>query len=236
MLWCAVTVLPLLGGPALALPSPDPRAAVEWARQRDAATIAVAVLRGAAQLTAWYLLLVTIAGVAARLTRNHTLMVIARAVTPPSLRELLRSWLGAGVMTAVLVTGAAGGVRGTTAATAAAAGVALASEQEPAALPPPPPPLEPATPRDAPPPARATARCAPAIWTVGPGQHFWSIADDHLTDRLGRPPSDVEVARYWRRLVAANRDRLVDPANPDLLHVGQQLRLPRVSAARRPGS
>jgi nucleoid-associated protein YgaU len=39
-------------------------------------------------------------------------------------------------------------------------------------------------------------------------------------------PPEREVARYWRRLVEANRDRLVDPGNPDLLRPGQTLTLP----------
>jgi nucleoid-associated protein YgaU len=34
------------------------------------------------------------------------------------------------------------------------------------------------------------------------------------------------VGRYWRRLIDANRDRLVDPGNPDLLLPGQELVLP----------
>jgi hypothetical protein len=34
------------------------------------------------------------------------------------------------------------------------------------------------------------------------------------------------VAPYWQRLVDANRAELADPTNPDLLFVGQTLRLP----------
>jgi hypothetical protein len=34
------------------------------------------------------------------------------------------------------------------------------------------------------------------------------------------------VGRYWRRLIDTNRDRLVDPGNPDLLVPGQELVLP----------
>jgi nucleoid-associated protein YgaU len=34
------------------------------------------------------------------------------------------------------------------------------------------------------------------------------------------------VAPYWTGLVEANRDVLVDPANPDLIHPGQTFRLP----------
>jgi nucleoid-associated protein YgaU len=36
------------------------------------------------------------------------------------------------------------------------------------------------------------------------------------------------VARYWRSLVDANRDRLVVAGDPDLIFPGQQLVLPPV--------
>jgi nucleoid-associated protein YgaU len=63
-------------------------------------------------------------------------------------------------------------------------------------------------------------------WTVQPGDHFWSIAERLLTRAWGRPPSDAETDPYWRQLVEANRDRLADRANPDLLFVGQVLGIP----------
>jgi nucleoid-associated protein YgaU len=50
------------------------------------------------------------------------------------------------------------------------------------------------------------------------GDSFWSIAVEEAGER--------ELVRYWRALIEANRDRLVDPSNPDLLHPGQVLRLP----------
>jgi nucleoid-associated protein YgaU len=61
---------------------------------------------------------------------------------------------------------------------------------------------------------------------VGPGDSFWSIAEDVLASPAASPPGEREVGRYWRRLVDANRDRLVDPGNPDLLLPGQELVLP----------
>jgi nucleoid-associated protein YgaU len=76
---------------------------------------------------------------------------------------------------------------------------------------------------------------APATWTVQTGDHFWSIAQRHLATVLGEAPSQERVDRYWRRLVDANRDRLRDPANIDLIYPGQVLRLPPVGhhSARR---
>lgn len=58
------------------------------------------------------------------------------------------------------------------------------------------------------------------------GESFWTIAHEVLTDRLDRRPSDAETAAHWERLVAANRDRLVDRDNPDLIFPGQVLSMP----------
>src|SRR5690606_31294161 len=66
----------------------------------------------------------------------------------------------------------------------------------------------------------------PAIWMVEAGDSFWSIAAEVVTPPSGEPATDRVVRRYWWALVAANRDRLVDPANPDVLRPGQRLVLP----------
>ena len=63
-------------------------------------------------------------------------------------------------------------------------------------------------------------------YTVAVGDSFWSIAEDQVTIRLGRTPTDAEVLEPWLALIDANRDRLLDPGDPDLLHPGQVLRLP----------
>lgn len=81
-------------------------------------------------------------------------------------------------------------------------------------------------------------------WTVRAGQSFWSIAESvvcsQTVPRSGpaaaggagttvpgrRPPDPVVVARYWAELVAANLDRLPVPGDPDILYVGDRLRLP----------
>lgn len=68
---------------------------------------------------------------------------------------------------------------------------------------------------------------APAgTWTVEQGDHLWSIASRALGDRLEREPSSDEVLPYWQDLIEANRDRLVDPSNPDLILAGQVFVLP----------
>jgi nucleoid-associated protein YgaU len=74
------------------------------------------------------------------------------------------------------------------------------------------PPLAPAPPDQTPVPALAADEVV-----VRPGDSFWSIAEDE---------AEGDVASYWRALIDANRDRLVDPGNPDLLYPEQVLRLP----------
>ncbi len=61
---------------------------------------------------------------------------------------------------------------------------------------------------------------------VGPGDSFWRLAERHQAQRLGRSPTDTEVAACWTQLVALNRHRLVVPGNPDLLFPGQIVHLP----------
>ena len=81
----------------------------------------------------------------------------------------------------------------------------------PATPPAPPAPVVPAAPtRVSPPP--------PSEVVVVPGDSFWSIAVDEADGR--------DVTTYWQALIEANRDRLVDRSNPDLLYPDQVLRLP----------
>ncbi len=72
----------------------------------------------------------------------------------------------------------------------------------------------------------APGRTAEAMWTVTRGESFWSISQAYLATSTGREPTVEETASYWTRLVTANRSRLVDPSNPDLIFSGQVLVLP----------
>jgi nucleoid-associated protein YgaU/DNA-binding SARP family transcriptional activator len=62
------------------------------------------------------------------------------------------------------------------------------------------------------------------------GDHLWAIAERTLTSAWGRPPSQAEVTGYWRDVIDANADRLVQLGNPDLIHTGQAINLPDVPA------
>jgi len=61
--------------------------------------------------------------------------------------------------------------------------------------------------------------------TVVAGDHLWGIAERTVAQRLGRAPTDAEVAPYWHQLIDANRDRLAT-GDPDLIFAGQVFRLP----------
>jgi hypothetical protein len=80
-----------------------------------------------------------------------------------------------------------------------------------------------ARPGDAAPP---TATGSPGQHIAAPGDHLWGIAEQELARRLGRPPTDDEVAPYWRAVIDANRDRLAVPGDPDLILPGQVIVLP----------
>lgn len=70
---------------------------------------------------------------------------------------------------------------------------------------------------------------SPRTWTLAPGQHLWLVAREVVTGASTTPPSDRQIDAYWRRLIAANRHRLVAPDNPDLVYPGQVLDLPDLS-------
>jgi hypothetical protein len=63
-------------------------------------------------------------------------------------------------------------------------------------------------------------------WTVQRGQHLWGIAVEVARERGDSSPDARAVADYWVELIEANRSRLVDPSNPDLIHPGLVLTLP----------
>jgi hypothetical protein len=73
----------------------------------------------------------------------------------------------------------------------------------------------------------ATAPASPTR-IVRSGESFWSIAEDEVLSRVDEA-TDADVASYWIRLIDANRSRLPDPANPDLLWTSTELVLPTVT-------
>jgi hypothetical protein len=119
----------------------------------------------------------------------------------------------------------------------AACGVAALSTTTPAALATPPDGPEPPSSADVrqlldglPLPDRADGaapapRASNAVVRAEPGDSLWSIA----ADALGARASEEELAAYWHRVVTLNTDTSTagpDLVQPDLIHPGQQVRLP----------
>lgn len=92
--------------------------------------------------------------------------------------------------------------------------------------PPPPPQQTTGTPPPPPPPPAPQPNWwdPGQVWTVDPGNSLWFIAKRVLEARLGRPPSNGEIAGYWPQIYAANRG--VIGGNPNLIHPGQNFVLP----------
>ena len=234
--WCAllavvIAVLAAAGRGPLALPAPG-ESWSSWLNSRDAITLTFVAVRVGALVLAWYLLLIGVVGGVAAAARSARLLRLADWLTVPAVRSLVRSLLGVTFATATLVAAAPRASSPIADPPAAAVAATITTPRHDTAAgvspTPPPPPAAPVIVRSKPPQDQRDT----ASWTVAPGDHFWSIAQRHLHTALGDQPSEEEVARYWRRLVDANRDRLADPGNIDLIYPGQVLRLPPVD--RRP--
>ena len=193
-----------------------------WAEAAGTATASLAVVRVLALVLAWYLLATTLAQVATRLAGWVSAVTVVDAVTAPALRRLVTGALAAGVALTSPAVVNLGGPPVAVAASEAAPedGTATMRRVDPQPAP--------VADRPAAPPVTApdAAPPTPRSWTVRPGDHLWGIAEAALTAAWGRPPAGTEAAPYWEQVVAANRDRLVRPDDPDLLFTGQAVLLP----------
>ena len=204
----------LLTGPLQAPALLDPGSWPTWASARTAVEAAVAVLGAAVVAAAWYLLGATTLQVAARVVGNVRLLRVADLVTLPVIRRSVQVTLGVGLAGSVALTGSP-------ALAASSGSPAAASAPEETGDPPVMRRLPDAL--TAPVAAPPVPAVTPDEWVVAPGEHLWSVASRVLESAWASQPGDSAVAPYWRELVAANADRLADPANPDLVYPGQRL-------------
>jgi nucleoid-associated protein YgaU len=215
---CAVAaVLVVAGRGALAGPDlTDPSSWSGWAGGREPVDAAVAVLRSGLLVVTLYLLAVTVLALVARAVALPRLVAGLDVAGGPLVRRVLTGAAGAGLAFSTLTPAVAMAQTSTPPPTAI---MRLLDEPAPAPAPAPTTTIAPPV-TDAPTPAPADEI------VVAPGDSFWSLAERHVTERLQRTPSEHEVATYWRKLIAANTERLAVAGNPDLIYPGQTFRLP----------
>lgn len=223
VLLAALFGLHLLGSGALAAPplTAGQGALQRWMQARDPAVAAFALVRGGVVIVTWYLLATALAAVALRMVGAARAASVVDALSLPPARRLVQAV--AGLSLAASAVGATGGF----AAPAGPAGATVrsGSDEDVAVMQSLPEeevvmlrlPDHPATPAPAP---------APRSWTIRSGEHFWGVAEEVLRSAWGRVPRDREITPYWRQIVEANRSRLADANNEDLLIPGQVIELP----------
>lgn len=236
-LWIGALV-GILAGLAAAggtLPSPpltQPAVLMGWFETQPPVHAAFGVLRVLAMAAGGYLLATTVLATLARMARAAGAIRVADALTLPMVRRMASTAVGVGLATAVLAglsddaSWSGGGRTVVTADMAEAGGVDVAMESlgdldgagVTLGL------LDEAG-------EAADGAVAPAV-VVQSGDHLWGVAERVLAAHHGNPVPDAEVVGYWQRLVEANRDRLADPDNPDLIYPGQEFVLPPVDAAQ----
>jgi hypothetical protein len=226
--------LAVLVASGAALPAPVWRALGAWVEHVGPVVAAVSLLRVAALLAAGLLLVLRAAAAAAEAAGAMRLAVALDGALPPRMRRVLGGVAGVGAAGSALLTVGSGPAPSAADGAAAPPVVATMSPLDTATL----RVDEPeatmqvvdeaaAAPAPAAPPSAlpaASPAASPDEWVVEPGDSFWSIAEDVVADRLGRPGSEPEVADYWARLVDANRPSLAS-GDPDLIYPGQRFTL-----------
>ena len=203
-----------------------------WIDRHDAVTVAFALVRLEALGLAAYLLALTAISAVVRTMQLPMGTRLVDRLTLPFLRGVFGGLATLGVVAGPAPVHRPAQTPSSTTTTTVVAPVEDPSPTVTLHLDVPLPDPEPA-PAPAPTPA-ASALPLPApepavsrdTWVVQPGDSLWSIAASHLEDVTGAPSSDAEVTQMWDRLIDLNRERLVDPDNPDLIFADQVFELP----------
>ncbi len=96
----------------------------------------------------------------------------------------------------------------------------------PTTVPPPVPPPAPPSPAPATPsPAAAQQPRRTDLYTVAPGDNFWTIAAARIAAATRRAPAAADIAPYWQRVVDANRST-IRSGDPNLIFPGEIVMLP----------
>lgn len=203
-------------------------ALVDWASETNPVVVALAVVRLAALAVGYQLLGSAMLATVGCLAHAPSLLRASDLVALPGVRGLVRHAAAATLSASTLLASPAlpgSGHPATLRVIGSGPTVTLTVD-------PPDPGSEVTLSVETAPPTAPTPAASPApaigpdTWTVARGDHLWSIAERTLAQRWGRVPSESEVDRYWRAVVAANADL----ADPDLVFVGQQVAVPPVPA------
>ncbi|HSH23480.1 MAG TPA: hypothetical protein VK975_05390, partial [Acidimicrobiales bacterium] len=214
----------VLSGPLAPPLLGDPGSWPAWAGGRTPLQAIFTLLGLSLVVVAWYLLVITCLQVATRLAGASALVSLTDLVTLPVVRRTVHAALDLGLAGSVMAGGAALPLP-----PVGAGPIALVSATTPDEAPPADeadPPVMRRVPDAVPAEPVLAAPAPPAAdreWVVAPGDHLWSVATRVLEAAWAMPATDDQVADYWQRLIEANRDRLADPANPDLVFPGQVL-------------
>ena len=232
-----------LGSSDLDVPLTSTAELTDWVEQASPATLAMALLRLGVLVGIGYLLLATLLTTLAEIVHLRPLTAMADRVTPSLVRRIAQGGGGVGLALGaiagtlpvpdsgpdrpqttiaapdpdVATMSRAPGLDATMTSKAdVPASTATMTRSDPPG-PAPDPSRPPPTAIQGPPPQPSPAG---DTWVVEAGDSFWSIAEDVVGSGNERA-----VERYWRALIEANRARLADPENPDLLIPGQELLL-----------
>ena len=228
----AAVALQWAGHGALAAPPlTAPGRWAAWLAGRDPVLAAFSLLRLVGLGALWYLAAVTLLGAVVRLTGAGALVRLTDRVTVAPVRRMLAGGVSLGLAASGVVAVAAPALR---APVSAAQTSTTSSSTSTTTLPPATVTMHRLGPAEStralsPVPVPEVAPVAQAVsarWTVKPGECFWSIAEDVLTARWGRPPTDAEIVPYWQRLIEANRLELAQRDNADLIFPAQVFVVP----------
>lgn len=229
LMFGALLALLELGDERLAVPLHSLNALSAWAADTPPADLAASLLRGLAIVLAGYLFLAaTLALAADAMGLSQLAGAVLRVSLPRALQRLVTGTAGLGLAAGSVVltnTSPAGATPLVTTVLAEepplpSVAIMRLLGQEPS-------PTATMVVLDAAPPEvpEASPEMTDDEWLVGPGDSFWAIAEEVLNERP-TPPDDTAIAQYCRHLIAANHNRLAQPAQPDLLFPGQLLTLP----------
>jgi hypothetical protein len=209
----ALVLLRLGSGPLAAPPLTAPAQLTGWFDQVGAPAAAMAAVRLVALGASCWFTAASVAVIAARLRPTPRVRAVARRIAPLVLQHALGGLAGVTVLA---------GATGSSADVDQAISISTpADRDEPAAG---------TVVLRLVPPRERSPDVVPEpqpdeLWVVAPGDSCWRVADEVLTERLGRAPTDAEIVPYWRQVIDANRDRFVT-GDPDLLVPGQDLVVP----------